>query len=98
MVADEVWGEECYEAVVVVEGNGTSVSPPHCAYPTHLVESLKKRITGWSRKSENFSFSHEIPLIPYKFSIKIREIFKILCWIGHFCGRNENFLFVNLSK
>src|SRR4051794_19545575 len=30
--------------------------------------------------------------ISYKFSRKIREIFKILCWMWNFCGRNGNFL------
>src|SRR3954464_9419152 len=34
---------------------------------------------------------------PYKFSRKIREIFKILAWIGHFGERNGIFLFVNLG-
>src|SRR3954452_18915911 len=29
--------------------------------------------------------------IPNNFSRKIREIFKISCWIGHFRGRNGNF-------
>src|SRR4051794_30227624 len=28
--------------------------------------------------------------VPHKFSRKIREIFKILAWIGHFGGRNGN--------
>src|SRR4051812_10007309 len=31
--------------------------------------------------------------IPHKFSRKIREIFKILAWIGHFGGRKEKLPF-----
>src|SRR4051794_16727924 len=49
---------------------------------------------GYPMVLGNFS----IHPVPYIFSTFIRDIVKILAWIGHFSGKNGIFLYVNLTK